>query len=182
MPKTSPLSLPFILCALTSIFLLAFGVNANAIPKKVTPKATSEKTAQKTTPEKSKTNPTGSVSVLKDGANIHSGPDAKKEILWKVFKGYPLQVISRQGKWAQVVDFDGDKGWITNDLLAKGKTVIVKATTANLRAGAGKDYETVAEVKHGVVFKPLNTEGDWIKVKHADGTTGWMLNKLLWPN
>ena len=122
------------------------------------------------------------VSVLKNGANIRSGPDAKKEILWTVFKGFPLQVKERQGKWAQVVDFEGDKGWIFTDLLAKEKTVIVKAATANLRVGAGKDYEIAAEVKHGVVFKPLETEGDWVKVKHADGTSGWILGRLLWPN
>lgn len=122
------------------------------------------------------------VSVLKNGANIRSGPDTKKEILWIVFKGFPLQVNARKGKWAQVVDFDGDKGWITTDLLAKEKTLIVKADTANLRVGAGKDYEIVASVKRGVVFKPLTTEGDWVKVKHADGTTGWILSKLLWPN
>lgn len=123
-----------------------------------------------------------SASVLKNGANIRSGPDTKKEILWTVFKGFPVQITSRQGNWAQVVDFEGDKGWISTDLLAKEKTVIVKADTANLRVGAGKDYELVAEVKHGVVFKPLATEGDWVKVKHSDGTTGWILGKLLWPN
>jgi len=121
-------------------------------------------------------------SVLKNGANIRSGPDTKKEILWTVFKGFPLQVKDRQGKWAHVVDFEGDKGWISTDLLTKEKTVIVKAATANLRVGAGKDYEIAAEVKHGVVFKPLETEGDWVKVKHADGTSGWILGRLLWPN
>ena len=102
------------------------------------------------------------VSVLKNGANIRSGPDTNKEILWTVFKGFPLMVTERKGKWAHVVDFEGDKGWITADLLAKEKTVIVKAATANLRVGAGKDYEIVAEVKHGVVFKTLATEGDWV--------------------
>jgi SH3-like domain-containing protein len=122
------------------------------------------------------------VSVLKNGVNIRSGPDTNKEILWTVFKGFPLQVKERQGKWAQVVDFEGDKGWIFTDLLAKEKTVIVKVTTANLRVGAGKDYEIAAEVKHGVVFKPLETEGDWVKVKHTDGTSGWILGRLLWPN
>ncbi|MBU1404542.1 MAG: SH3 domain-containing protein [Proteobacteria bacterium] len=122
------------------------------------------------------------VSVIKDGVNIRSGPETTKEILWTVFKGFPLQVTSTQGTWAKVVDFEGDTGWIATSLIAKEKTVIVKSETANLRVGAGKDYEIVAAAKRGVVFKPLTTEGDWIKVKHADGTTGWILGKLLWPN
>jgi SH3-like domain-containing protein len=181
MAKTRSLFQPSLLCGLACIFCLTLGVPANAAPKKASPKAAAEKSAPKTTSEKS-TAATGEyASVLKNGANIRSGPDAKKEVLWTVFKGFPLQVKARKDKWAEVVDFEGDKGWISTDLLAKEKTVIVKADSANLRVGAGKDYELVAEVKHGVVFKPLDTEGDWVKVKHADGTTGWILGKLLWP-
>ncbi|MBU2538302.1 MAG: SH3 domain-containing protein, partial [Proteobacteria bacterium] len=99
------------------------------------------------------------VSVAKDGVNIRSGPDTTKEILWTVFKGFPLQVTSTQGNWSQIVDFEGDKGWIASSLLSKQKTLIVKVETANLRVGAGTDYEIVASVKQGVVFKPLTTEG-----------------------
>ncbi|MCX5877008.1 MAG: SH3 domain-containing protein [Deltaproteobacteria bacterium] len=178
MSKTPSLSRLFLLCSLSCAFLLALGVSAHAAPKKASAKAVAEHTA----PEKASATETQHVSVLKNGANIRSGPETNKEILWTVFKGYPLQVTERKGKWAHVVDFDGDKGWITTDLLAKEKTVIVKAATANLRVGAGKDYEITAEVKHGVVFKTMATEGDWVKVKHADGTTGWILGKLLWPN
>lgn len=121
-------------------------------------------------------------SVVKDGANIRSGPNTSSEILWTVFKGFPLQVISRQDKWAEVVDFEGDKGWIATFLLSDQKTVIVKGDSVNMRVGAGIDYEIMAEVKHGVVFKPLETEGEWLKVQHADGTTGWIASRLLWPN
>ncbi|MHB1380215.1 MAG: SH3 domain-containing protein, partial [Desulfurivibrionaceae bacterium] len=81
------------------------------------------------------------VSVIKDGVNIRSGPETTKEILWTVFKDFPLQVTSTQGSWAKVVDFEGDTGWIATSLVAKEKTVIVKSETANLRVGAGKDYE-----------------------------------------
>lgn len=122
------------------------------------------------------------VSVAKDGVNIRSGPDTTNEILWTVFKGFPLQVTSTQGNWSQIVDFEGDKGWIASSLLSKQKTLIVKVETANLRVGAGTDYEIVASVKQGVVFKPLTTEGDWVKVQHTDGTTGWIASRLLWPN
>ncbi len=182
MTKTHTLSRPALLCALVCACLLALAFTANAAPTKTSAKGTAEKSASKPAAKKASATTAGYASVLKNGANIRSGPDTKKEILWTVFKGYPLQVTSHQGKWAQVVDFEGDKGWITTDLLAKEKTVIVKAATAHLRVGAGKDYEIAAEVKHGVVFKHLATEGDWVKVKHADGTTGWILSKLLWPN
>jgi len=121
-------------------------------------------------------------SVLKDGVNVRSGPDTSKEVLWELFKGYPLQILSRKGEWAQIVDFEGDKGWIHTSLLSKQKTVVVKSDTINMRVGAGQAYEIVATVKYGVVFSPLEKDGEWVRVKHEDGTTGWIHEKLLWPN
>jgi SH3-like domain-containing protein len=122
------------------------------------------------------------VSVKKDGVNIRSGPDTNKEILWEVFKDFPLQVIKRKGKWAQTKDFEGDTGWIYSPLLKKNKTAIVKVEVANMRVGPGKNYELVATVKYGVVFTPTDKEGEWIKVTHEDGTSGWIFKKLIWPN
>ena len=122
------------------------------------------------------------VSVKKDGVNIRSGPGTEQEVLWEVFKDFPLQVLKRKAKWAQVSDFEGDKGWIYSQLLSQQKTVIVKVKTANMRIGPGKNYEIVATVKYGVVFKPEEKEGEWLKVVHADGTSGWIYNTLLWPS
>lgn len=121
-------------------------------------------------------------SVSKDGVNIRSGPATDKEILWELFKGFPLQILERKGQWVQIVDFEGDKGWIYTPLLSKEKTVIVRADSGNLRVGPGTNYEIAASVKYGVVFKPLERRGEWVKVQHADGTSGWMHDKLLWPD
>jgi len=122
------------------------------------------------------------VSVSKDGANIRSGPDAKKELLWEVFKDFPLQVIKRQKEWIQIKDFEGDEGWIYANLVSsKEKRVIVKANSANLRSEPSKDAKAVATVKYGVVFTPLEKKGEWLKVKHEDGTSGWISKSLVWP-
>lgn len=121
-------------------------------------------------------------SVKKDGVNIRSGPDTSKEILWEVFKDFPLEIIKREGEWVHTKDFEGDTGWIHSALLSKTQKVIVKVEVGNMRVGPGKNYELVATVKYGVVFTPLETEGEWIKVSHEDGTKGWIYKKLLWPN
>lgn len=122
------------------------------------------------------------MSVKKDGVNIRSGPDTNKEILWEVFKSFPLMVIERQGKWSHVQDFEGDRGWIYSPLITNKKTVIVKVKAANMRIGPGKNYESNATIKYGVIFYPIEKEGDWLKVKHEDGTTGWVFKDLVWPN
>lgn len=121
------------------------------------------------------------VSVSKDGSNIRSGPDTSKDLLWEVFKDFPLQVVKRQKEWLQIKDFEGDQGWIYSNLVSKEKRVIVKATSVNMRSEPKKDAKVVATVKYGVVFTPVEKKGEWIKVKHEDGTNGWIASTLLWP-
>lgn len=121
-------------------------------------------------------------SVARNGANIRSGPGADHELLWEVGKGYPLAILQQQDKWSQVVDFEGARGWIVTSLLSDQKTVIVKGKDINLRVGPGVNYEPVAVVKYGVIFTPLEREGDWVKVRHADGTVGWLNDALIWPS
>ena len=121
-------------------------------------------------------------SVLKDGVNIRSGPSTKNDVLWEVFKDYPVEVLQRQGDWVQVRDFEGDKGWIYASLLSKEITMIVKVETANMRSGPSKEDKIIATVKKGVVFTPVEQQGNWIKVQYKKDITGWMYNTLLFPN
>lgn len=121
------------------------------------------------------------VSVKKDGVNIRSGPNTKSKVIWQVFESFPLEVIKREGKWANVVDFEGDKGWIYETLISSKKTVIVNVETANMRAGSSTDDPIIATVKKGVVFEPLEMKGDWMKLRYKNEITGWMHNSLLWP-
>ena len=122
------------------------------------------------------------VSVKKDGVNIRSGPDTKNSVVWQVFESFPLEVIKREGKWLNVVDFEGDKGWIYETLISSKKTVIVNVDTANMRAGSSTDDALVATVKKGVVFEVLEIKGDWMKLRYKNEITGWMHNSLIWPS
>jgi SH3-like domain-containing protein len=121
-------------------------------------------------------------SVKKDGVNIRSGPSTKNKVIWEVFESYPLQILERQNKWAHVIDFEGDKGWIYETLIHDKKTVIVKVETANMRSGPSKDNPIIATVKKGVVFEPVETQGSWMKLSYKNDITGWIHNSLLWPS
>lgn len=121
------------------------------------------------------------VSVQREKVNIRSGPGTNHEVLWEVFRGFPLQVLERRGEWARIVDFEGDQGWIYTPLISRDKRQIVRVNTANMRVGPGTNYEVMATVRYGVVFEPLERRREWIKVQHTDGTTGWINDQLLWP-
>ena len=121
------------------------------------------------------------VSVKNDAVNIRSGPSTKNNVIWQVFESFPLEVIKREGKWAKVVDFEGDEGWIYETLISSKKSVIVNVETANMRSGPSTQETITATVKKGVVFTPLEMKGDWMKVRYKNEITGWMHNSLLWP-
>lgn len=123
------------------------------------------------------------MSVAKDGVNIRSKPATDAEILWRVPKGFPLEILERKAEWVHTVDSSGDKGWVHISMLAKDKTVIVrtKANDANIRVGPGTNYEIVVQAENGVMFAVLEKNGEWLNVKHADGTTGWIHSTVVWP-
>jgi SH3-like domain-containing protein len=121
------------------------------------------------------------VSVKNDAVNIRSGPSTSDKVVWQVFESYPLEVVKREGKWLNVVDFEGDKGWIFETLVTNKKTVIVNVETANMRKGPTTEDSIIATVKKGVVFEPIEMKNDWIKVRYKDELTGWMHNSLVWP-
>lgn len=121
------------------------------------------------------------VTVKNDDVNIRSGPSTNYPVKMEVFRGYPFKVMSKEGNWIKVTDFEGDSGWIHDSLVAKGDTVIVSGTKVNMRASTSTKSAVIAEVERGVVFTQIGKEGDWIKVRHSGGTTGWIYSKLVWP-
>ena len=122
------------------------------------------------------------VSVIKDNVNVRTGPGTNFPVYMELFKGYPLKVLQTQGDWLQVSDFENDKGWIFSSLVTPCKTVIVNGKKSiNMRTKPSTNATVVASVDRGVVLTKLSTKGKWTKVKHSQGTVGWIYNPLLWP-
>jgi SH3-like domain-containing protein len=120
------------------------------------------------------------LSVKADIANIRSGPDTNDAVIWQVEKYHPLKVVQKQGSWYLFEDFEGDRGWIHNSLLADVNTVIVKNDTCNVRSGPGTENDIRFTVDKGVPFKVLEEKEDWLHVVHADGDQGWIHRSLVW--
>jgi SH3-like domain-containing protein len=113
-------------------------------------------------------------------ANIRSGPGTKYEIIWQVYKYYPLRVIKKTGSWYRFLDFEGDKGWIYKSLVRKIPSVITIKEKCNVRSGPGTKYRVLFITEKGVAFKVINRKGSWIHVRHSDGDKGWIYKSLVW--
>lgn len=124
------------------------------------------------------------VAVKKDNVNMRSGPSLEKKVLWKLGKGFPLKVRGRKGKWLRVEDFEGTVGWVHKNIVNRSGHMIVKVykksrKKINVRKGPGTKNKIVAKAYYGVVFRTLDQQVGWVKVRH-DNITGWVKRTLLW--
>ena len=120
------------------------------------------------------------VSVAGAEVNMRSGPGTRHEAVWALARGYPLVVVGRQGKWLKVRDFENDQGWVYRSLTDRTPHHIVKAPVANLRRTPSTRATIVGKALYGDVLRTLDRRGQWIKVRHEAGITGWIATRLVW--
>jgi SH3-like domain-containing protein len=120
------------------------------------------------------------LSVSVSVANIRSGPGTTHDVLWQVQKYYPLQVLKKIGSWYDFKDFEGDEGWIHESLVNTVPTVITIKENCNVRSGPGTQYDVVFRVGRGIPFRVTGQKDKWLRIKHADGDSGWIYKTLVW--
>lgn len=125
------------------------------------------------------------LSISGDNINLRSGPGSKYRILWELSRGYPLEILKRDGDWYRVRDFEGTVGWVHREAVGDTPYMIVKTNRKtrkpiNLRSGPGESNEIVAKARYGVVLQTLEQKNGWVKVRHEQGVTGWVRRDLLW--
>ena len=120
------------------------------------------------------------VSIARGEVNMRSAPGTRSEVQWALSRGYPLQVLSRRGQWLQVRDFENDRGWVLRSLTARTPHHVVKARVANLRATPSTRGRLVGKATRGEVLRTIERKGEWVKVRHANGRTGWVASRLVW--
>jgi SH3-like domain-containing protein len=121
------------------------------------------------------------MSVTAAKANIRSGPGTDKyTVLWEVERYHPVEVIRKQDGWVFFRDFEGDEGWIHEQLLGKAKTVITRTDMVNIRSGPGTQNAIAFKAEKGVPFRVLEQKGDWIHIESSDGDKGWIHKNLVW--
>jgi SH3-like domain-containing protein len=120
------------------------------------------------------------VSIDRAEVNMRDGAGTRYAAQWTLARGYPLRVLGRRDGWLRVRDFEGDTGWVLGRLTARKPHVVVKVSVANLRSAPGTRHRIVGRAKYGEVLRTLSHRANWVRVRQADGPTGWVARRLVW--
>jgi SH3-like domain-containing protein len=119
-------------------------------------------------------------SVSVNAAILYDAPTAKAKRLYVAPKGMPVQVITVVEPFVKVRDMSGDVAWLDRRSIGAARTV-VSTTTCTVRSTAADSGAAVLQVERGVVLDVTEVGANgWVKVKHADGVSGFVKASDVW--
>ena len=114
---------------------------------------------------------------------VRSGPGANYDIVTYLNNGDTVTVLSVEGEWAQIRTADGQEGFVSTTFLQMNEAGSATVSTSNgrlrVRSGPGADYDIVAYLNDGDTVTVLSVEGDWAKIRTADGQEGYTSVEFL---
>jgi len=121
-------------------------------------------------------------SVTVPKAVLYDAPatTAKKVLL--LSQHYPVEIVVNLGDWLKVRDAIGSLNWVEAKQLSNKHTVIVTTNNAEIRQAANAISKVVATLEKEVLLDVVEAKlnNGWLKVKHRDGVTGYILRSSTW--
>jgi SH3-like domain-containing protein len=121
-------------------------------------------------------------SVAAPKAILYDAPSSAAKKILLLSQGYPVEIIVDLGEWLKVRDAQGSISWIEAKQLSGKRTVMVISANAEMRSSADAASSLLATLEKDVVLEIGDTRltNGWLKVKHRDGMTGFILISSVW--
>ena len=121
-------------------------------------------------------------SVAVPKAILYDAPSSAAKRVLLLSQYYPVEVIVNLGDWLKVRDAKGGISWIEAKQLSSKRMVIVTANNTEIRQAADAASSLVATLEKDVVLEMVDGKlnNGWLKVKHRDGLTGFILISSTW--
>ena len=121
-------------------------------------------------------------SVAVPKAVLYDAPSSAAKKVLLLSQNYPVEVVVNLGDWLKVRDAQGSLNWVEAKQLSNKHTVIVTANKAQVRLAADASSALVATVEKDVLLEVADVKlnNGWLKVKHRDGVTGYILISSTW--
>ena len=120
-------------------------------------------------------------SVQETAAVLYDAPSRAAKPLVVVSKFYPLELIVNLEAWVKVRDHTGALAWIEKKFLGEKRMVMVTAPSAEVRARPEDGAPQAFVAASGVVLELVEiAPGGWLRVRHADGSSGYLRATQVW--
>lgn len=121
-------------------------------------------------------------SVAVPKAVLYDAPSASAKKVLLLSQGYPVEIIVNLGEWLKVRDAQGSISWVEAKQLSVKRTVLVTLANAEIRSDASAASSLLATLEKDVVLEVADPKlnNGWLKVKHRDGVTGFILITSIW--
>ena len=120
-------------------------------------------------------------SIAESGTLMYDAPSVRAKKLFVASRLYPVEIVINIDTWAKVRDHAGDLVWVEKKALSDRRTVIVTAAVAEARQTASDQAVLVFQAQKGVALDIAEPPaGGWIRVRHADGATGYVRVTQVW--
>lgn len=112
---------------------------------------------------------------------MYDAPSARGMKLYVAPPGMPVEIILTSGAWCRVRDMQGDLSWVEAKDLSSRRNLMVKASSARVRASADESAPMVFSADKFVLIEMIEpVAGAWVKVKHRDGQIGYVRTSDVW--
>ncbi|MGV7208203.1 SH3 domain-containing protein [Oxalobacteraceae bacterium A2-2] len=112
---------------------------------------------------------------------LYDAPSTKGSKLFVVPRGAPLEVVLTYGEWVKVRDVTGELAWTEAKGLSAKRNVIVRTPNLKIRATPDDNGAIAFAVDKGVLLEAVEAAaGGWVKVRHRDGSAGYVKNADIW--
>ncbi len=120
-------------------------------------------------------------SVQDNAAVLYDAPSRAAKPVFVVQRDYPLEVIVNLEAWVKVRDHAGALSWIEKKALGDKRMVLVTAPTADVRQRPEEGAPQSFSAAQNVVLELVEiAAGGWLRVRHADGASGFVRAAQVW--
>ena len=119
--------------------------------------------------------------VNENAAVLYDAPSRASTPIFVASRYYPLEVIVNLDAWVKVRDHTGTLSWVERKSLSERRMVLVTALNVEVKSRADDAAPPVFQATQNVALELVEiAPGGWVRVRHADGTGGYVKSSLVW--
>ena len=120
-------------------------------------------------------------SVAESAAVMYDAPSKASTPVYVASRFYPVEVIVNLDAWVKVRDHTGVLSWVEKKSLSERRMVLVTAPNVEVKIRAEDAAPAAFQATQNVALDLVEiAPGGWVRVRHADGSAGFLKSTLVW--